>query len=64
VDTTIIVSRQAQRLGRTGGRAAKHYHALLTDVGRIAAEHDASVKVRYPDGWMMNVEGRVSSVEI
>jgi transcription-repair coupling factor (superfamily II helicase) len=54
-DTTLIVSRQAQRLAELWAER-EHYHAPLADVVESPQEHEVIfVQGALPDGWMMSM---------
>jgi transcription-repair coupling factor (superfamily II helicase) len=55
-DTTVVVTRQAQRLAELWAER-EHYHAPLMDVIGSPEEHQVIfVQGALPDGWMLSVE--------
>ncbi len=55
-DTTVVVTRQAQRLAELWAER-EHYHAPLMDVVESPEEHEVIfVQGALPDGWMLSVE--------
>jgi len=62
-DTTIVVSRQAQRLAELWAER-EHYHPPLLDVVESPQEHEVVfVQGALPDGWMLSAERGVLSEE-
>ncbi len=55
-DTTVVVTRQAQRLAELWAER-EHYHAPLMDIVGSPEEHQVTfVQGALPDGWMLSVE--------
>jgi transcription-repair coupling factor (superfamily II helicase) len=62
-DTTVIVSRQAQRLAELWAER-DNYHAPLTDVLESPQEHDIIfVQGALPDGWIFRIERAPSNLQ-